>query len=213
MNKILPEMPRLTGDVYAPVMPMWFVNGLRLFSLLFSSCVAWLSYRSWLEMPIFAKVIVSILIPLFFLSAFSAKKWWATYAVSPFFLADHLGMYFQRNASLLTYIGNKNQHQKNQLKQWLFVPWNHIFHVRVAKVSTSDGYADGAVFDVNASDEEATAFFDYDIKDRIPIQAGMKAVCFYMNFPPAPRKVVARVQEMKNKYNRSSSNLYDEQTN
>jgi hypothetical protein len=213
MNIILPEMPNLTGDVYAPVMPMWFVNGLRVFSILFSSGVAWLSYKNWLEMPTFAKVIVSIFVPVFFLSAFSAKKWWATYSVTPFFLADHLGMYFQRNAALLTYIGNQNQYQKNQLKQWLFVPWKHIFHVRVAKVSTSDGYADGAVFDVKASSEEVSAFFDDDIKDRMPIQVGMKAVCFYINFPPAPRKVVARVQEMQNKYNRTSRNLNDEQTN
>lgn len=138
-------MPNLTGDVYAPVMPMWFVNGLRLFTLFFSLGLAWLSYHDWSNMPIFARVIVAVLAPVFFLSALSAKKWWATFAVNPFFLADHLGMYFRRNDSFMHYIVNKNKHQKNGLKQWLFEPWQHINHVRVAKVNTSDGYTDGAV--------------------------------------------------------------------
>ena len=213
MNKILPEMPHLTGDVYAPVMPMWFANGLRLFALLFSLGMAWVGYQNWSDMPTFAKVIVGVLAPVLFFSALSSKNCWATFAVNPFFLANHLGMYFRQYDSLLYYIGNKNEHQKNIIKQWLLVPWKNIHHVSVAKVSTSDGYTDGAVFDVNAIDEEVSAFFDADIKDKKPMQAGMKAVSFYLNFPPAAKKVVERVQAMQLQYNRSPNHNSLEQTN
>jgi hypothetical protein len=203
MNKILPEMPTLTGEVYAPVMPMWLANSLRLFSLLFSLGAAWLGFHDWSNMPTFAKVIICILSPVFFFSALSSKKGWALYAKNPFFLADRSGMYFRHNQAFTTFIGNNNQDKKHQSQQCLFVPWNNIANIRVSKVSADDGYIDGAVFDVNARAEEVKAFFDVDLKDKNPIQAGMQAVCFYHNMPPTPRKVVAHLQEMLNKYKKS----------
>lgn len=203
MNKILPEMPILTGEVYTPVMSIWLVNGLRLFSILFSLGAAWLSYHDWANMPTFAKLIVCILAPVFFFSSLSSKKGWALYAKNPFFLADQTGMYFRHNQAFITYIGNKNQDTKHQSQQCLFVPWSNIANIRVGKVSSEDGYTDGAIFDVNASAEEIKAFFDIDLKDKKPIQADIQAVCFYQNSLPSPRKVVEQLQNMLMQYQKS----------
>jgi hypothetical protein len=212
MNKILPEMPTLTGEFYAPVMPMWLANALRIFSLLFSLGVAWLGFHDWSSMPTFAKVIVCILAPAFFLISLSSKKGWATYALNPFFLADNAGMYFRHKDAFTTFIGNNNQEKKAKSKQWLFVNWTNIKNIRVARIITEDGNAKCAAFDINANEEEVKAFFIDDLADKKPIQTGMKAVCFYYQALPSPSKVVAQLQAMskpnqrtylREKYNRA----------
>lgn len=203
MNKILPEMPTLTGEVYAPTMPMWLAHGLRLFSLLFSLAVAWFGFHDWSNMPAFAKVIVCILAPAFFYFSLSSEKGWALYAKNPFFLADQSGMYFRHNQAFTTFMGNNNQNKKRNSQQCLFVPWSNIANIRVGKVSGSDGDVDGAIFDVNASAKEIEAFFDASVKDKKPIQTDMQAVCFYQNMPPTPCKVVAHLQSMMHQYKKS----------
>ena len=203
MNKRLPEMPTLTSDAYAAVMPLWLVNALRVFSLLFSLGAAWLGFQDWATIPLFAKVIICILAPTFFFLAISSKKGWALYATNPFFLADSSGMYFRHKDALTTFIGNNNQDKREKSKQWLFVPWHNISNIRVGMVSSSDGYSAGAVFDVYASAEEVVAFFYEGLKDKQPLQAEIKAVCFYQNAAPGPKKVVAHLQEMLNRYKKS----------
>jgi hypothetical protein len=204
MNKILPEMPALTSDVYAPVMPMWLANTLRLLSVTLAVYMAYLGYNEWSNMPTFAKVIICILSSAFFFFSLSSEKGWALYAKNPFFLADRSGMYFRHNQAFTTFIGNNNQDKKHKSQQWLFVPWSNIANIRVARVgSTTDGYSDAAAFDVIATAEEIRAFFDDDLKDKKPIQSGMQAVCFYQNMPPSPRKVVAQLQTMLNQYQKS----------
>ena len=200
MNKILSEMPILTDGTYAPIMPLWLVNGLRIFSVLFSLYVAWLGYLDWSKMPIFAKVTICLLAPAFLYFSLSSKKGWATYVSNPFFLADHKGVYLRHQNAFTTFLGSSNQDKKRQSQQCLFVPWCNIANIRIGSVSSSDGYSTAAVFDVKASAEEIANFFDDGLKDKMPTQENMKAVCFYHNSVPSPSKVVAHLQEMLNQY-------------
>lgn len=75
MNKLLTEMPNLRSEAYAPAMPEWFSNLLRLISIMFAIGVVWLGFSDWAKMPLFAQIIICILPPVFFFSAFSSRGW------------------------------------------------------------------------------------------------------------------------------------------
>ena len=195
-------MPNLGSDAFAPVMPKWFTNLLRLISIAFALAVTWFSIHDWAKMPVWVQGLVCVLVPAFFFSAFHSKGW-ALYSTVPFFLADHRGMYFKHKHALTTHLG-KDAEVKNKLrKTWLFVPWQNISNIRVAKVATHEGSFNGAVLDIKATNEESEEFFAGRKIDKNSQQDGSVSVAFYMNFPPTPRKVVAILQEMMGRYKKS----------
>jgi hypothetical protein len=204
MNKLLPEMPNLGSEAYAPKMPEWFTNLLRLISVLFAVGVAWLGFREWAKMPLFAQIIVCILPPAFFFSAFSSRGW-ALYSSTPFFLANRLGMYFKHKNALITHLGKGAEAENSRRKSWLFVPWENIANIRVSKVTTHDGSFNGAVLDVKATKEELDQFFGRRRVDEKLLQDDSVTVAFYMNVPPMPRKVVTVLQDMMSRYKKSFS--------
>ncbi|MDO9365487.1 MAG: hypothetical protein Q7T58_03960 [Methylotenera sp.] len=203
MNKRLPEMPNLGSEAYAPMMPEWFANSLRLFSVLFAIALAWFSIHDWAKMPLWAQWLVCILVPAFLFSALHSKGW-SQYSSIPCFLADHLGMYFKHKNALTTHLGKNAEIENNQRKNWLFVPWENISNIRISKVSTHDGSFNGAVLDVKATEEELVAFFSGKQIDKHVRPDGSVSVAFYMNVPPMPRKVVAIVNEMMSRYKKSA---------
>lgn len=204
MNKLLTEMPNLGSEAYAPTMPEWFSNLLRLISIMFAIGVVWLGFSDWAKMPLFAQIIICILPPVFFFSAFSSRGW-AQYSVMPFFLADRLGMYFKHKNALITHLGKDAQLENSQRKHWLFIPWENISNIRVSKVTTHDGSFNGAVLDVKATKEELDQFFGGCRVDEKLLQDDSVTVAFYMNVPPTPRKVVTVLQDMMSRYKKSFS--------
>jgi len=211
MNKRLPEMPDLGSEAYAPQMPVWFTHLLRLISILFAIALGWFGLHEWGSLPVWVQILVCILSPVFLFSAFSSRGW-AVYSTTPFFLADHLGMYFKHKDALTTHLG-KNADVKNlQRKSWLFVPWENISNIRVAQLMTSDGTAEGAAFDVKANAEEVAEFFIDDLIEKQTMQPGMVAVGFYKNIPPAPQKVASVLQEMAARYKKSALSAKYERT-
>lgn len=198
MNQRLPQMPKLEGEVYAPVMPKWAANLLRLLSLGFSVGAAGLGFYEWHHMPIFARVIVVILSPAMMIAAIHPKGW-ATLSAIPFFLADKDGLYFKHKMSGVTHLGGDAE-LKNALRaSWLFVPWKHISNFRIETVRSNNGFSKAGVLDVVASDEELKDFFGYWIYQ----ESGEASVAFYANTPPAPRTVVNTLKEMMAKYKNS----------
>ena len=202
MNKQLPEIPNLGSEAYAPMMPEWFTHLLRLVSILFAVGVAWLGFREWAKAPLFAQIIICILPPAFLFSAFSSKGW-ALYSSTPFFLANHLGMYFKHKNALTTHLGEDAQLENSQRKHWLFVPWENISNIRVSKVATHDGSFNGAVLDIKATNEEIDSFFAGSRIGKKLLPDGSVSVAFYMNVPPTPRSVVVILQDMMNRYQKS----------
>lgn len=202
MNQRLPEMPHLGSEVYAPTMPVWLTNLLRLFSLVFALFVAWLGFHDWSKMPLWVLVIVCIIPPLFLMAAFSAKGW-AQYSSRPFFLADYHGMYFKHKEALITHVGKDapiiNEHRKN----WLFVPWKNISNIRVSKIFTHHGSTSAAMFDVKATEDELADFLGRPIVADQLLQEGRVAVAFYMNILPAPSTVVDTLQAMLSRFKQS----------
>ena len=65
-NRILSALPDSYPAGYVGLSPQWFTLLLRSVSLLFALALAWLTYRDWGGMPLFARVIVCILVPTFF---------------------------------------------------------------------------------------------------------------------------------------------------
>ncbi len=203
MNKRLPEMPNLGSEVYAPMMPTWFTHLLRLLSVLFAVALAWFSIHDWAKMPLWVQLLVCILVPAFFFSALHSKGW-SQYSSTPFFLADHLGMYFKHKHALTTHLGKNAEIENNRRKSWLFVSWENISNIRVSKVTTHDGSFNGAVLDVKATDEDIEEFFAGRQVDKHLQQDGSVSVAFYMNVPPTPRKVAVIVNEMMSRYKKSA---------
>jgi hypothetical protein len=203
MNKRLPEMPSLGSEAYAPMMPKWFTNLLRLISLLFAIAVAWFSIHDWAQMPLWVKLLVCILVPVFFFSALHAKGW-SQYSSTPFFLADHLGMYFKHKHAVTLHLGKNAEAENNRRKSWLFVPWKNISNIRVSKVATHDGSTNGAVLNVKATEEELQDFFADIQVDKHLQQDGSVSVAFYMNVPPMPRTVVAIANDMMSRHKKSA---------
>lgn len=203
MNKLLHEMPTLGSDAYAPTMPVGFTNFLRLVSILFATALVWLAMRDWATLPVWVLILICILAPVFFFSALNSRGW-ALYSTTPFFLADHLGMYFKHTDALTKHLGKDAEIKNLQRKTWLFVPWENISNIRVAKVISHDGTSEGAALDVKATAEEIAQYFIDDLKDKEPMQDGQYAVAFYTNFPPRPRNVVSILQEMMRRYKKSA---------
>ena len=203
MNKRLHEMPTLGSDAYAPTMPVWFTNLLRLVSILFATALVWLAMRGWATLPVWVLILICILAPVFFFSALNSRGW-ALYSTTPFFLADHLGMYFKHRDALTKHLGKDAEIKNQQRKAWLFVPWENISNIRLAKVISHEGTSEGAAMDVKATAEEVAQFFIDDLKDKQSRQEDMFAVAFYTNFPPRPRHVVSILQEMMQLYKKSA---------
>lgn len=203
MNKRLHEMPTLGSDAYAPTMPVVLTNLLRLVSILFAAALVWLGMRDWTTLPVWVLILICLLAPVFFFSAFNSRGW-ALYAKTPFFLADHLGMYFKHRDAMTKHLGKDAEIKNLQRKTWLFVPWENISNIRVAKVVSYDGTSEGAAMDVKATAEEVTDFFIDDLEDRQPINSDRVAVAFYTNMPPRPRKIVSILQEMMARYKKSA---------
>lgn len=204
MNKLLSEMPNLGSEAYAPVMPKWFTNLLRLVSLSFAIATVWGSVRSWVTLPWWVQILVCILVPVFFFAAIHSNGW-AYYSSSPFLLADRFGMYFKHKNALTTHIGKGAQTENSRRKCWLFVPWENISNIRVSKVKTHEGSFNGAMLDVKATADELDSFFGVRQadKDKITLPDGSVSVGFYMNVPPTPRKVVTVLQEMISRHKKS----------
>lgn len=201
MIRLLPEMPALLGDVYAPVMPRWLTNLLRLLFIGFAVITAWFSAHDWADMPVLFKVLVCILIPVFLFGALHPRGW-AQLSVVPFFMADHLGMYFPHNYGLVDAIGKNAEDLNRQFKQWLFVPWENISNVRAEYLDIGqDGKTLCAVFDIQAFSPEFESYFVS--KRWVDKQTGSDAVAFYCNMPPSPRKVIQVLQEMMDEYKKS----------
>jgi len=201
MNKILPEKPLLSGDVYGPFIPRWLTIFLQLFSLCFAVATTWFSYHDWTSMSLFFKVIASVLVAFFIFGTFHSKGW-QSLSKYPFFLANVEGIFFPFTRTSYSYDKGVN------VNSWLFVPWQNISHLRTEKHDTDgDGKLLCAVFDIKATDEELRDFFiSHKWIDKI---TGNTSIVFYRNNPPSPSKVVARLQEIQNQYNSSFSNLTD----
>lgn len=192
-------MPNLGSEAYAPMMPKWATNMLRLLSLGFAVGSAWLAMQEWHRMPLFAQVIMAILPPAMLYAA-AHPKGWATLSTVPFFLADRNGLYFKHKMADVTHLG-KDAESKNALRAgWLFVPWEHISNIRIEKVRGNEGTVSGGVLDVQASEDELKDFFGHWQYQK----SGEASVAFYVNIPPSPRTVVAQVQEMMGRYKKSA---------
>lgn len=196
-------MPTLGTYTYAPTMPVWFTNLLRLVSILFATALVWLGMRDSATLPNWTLVLICILAPVFFFSALSSRGW-ALYSTTPFFIADHLGMYFKHTDASTKHLGKDAEIKNLQRKTWLFVPWENISSIRVAKVISYDGTSEGAALDVKATAEEIAQYFIDDLKDKQPMQNDLFAVAFYTNFPPRPRHVVSILQEMMRRYKKTA---------
>lgn len=201
MIKLLPEMPTLTGDVYAPVMPRWLTNLLRLLFIAFAVVTMRFSIHDWAEMPVFFRVLSCILIPGFLFFALHPRGW-AQLSVKPFFMADQLGMYFPHNYNLVNAIGKNAEDLDRQFRQWLFVPWENISNVRTESLDIgNDGKTLCAVFDIKAFSPEFESYFvskHWDDK-----QTGNDAIAFYCNMSPSPRKVILVLQEIMARHKKS----------
>ena len=199
MNKILPEMPILSGDVYAPVVPRWTTILLQCtfigFAIALLKITAFFSNQTWLELPLFFKGLMLVLVPVFIFGGLHPKGW-KNLSTNPFFMACSEGIYFP------FVVGGRSYRKGVNLKSWLLVPWKNISNIRTEKHDIGgDGKSLCAVFDIKAADEELRDFFiSHKWIDKI---TGHTSIVFYGNSPPSPSKVVDHLQVMLNQYKKS----------
>lgn len=213
---MLPEMPGLQWEHYAPCIPEWFINLLRIVFLGLGVLMAKVVFENWQMMPLWVSILFCVLIPVIFLGVFHSRGlgFWSS---NPLFLADHLGMYFSDSNRVVWAVGVKQPQNR-----WLFVPWENISKIWVATISDSEGYSKSAVIDVNASLEEVNQFFGYVIvgenkrknryeyvrADKQQCETGDVSVDFYSGPFPNQNKVVATLLDWKRRHTSHLSQIH-----
>ncbi|HNZ57323.1 MAG TPA: hypothetical protein PKL58_08200 [Methylophilaceae bacterium] len=199
MNRILPERPILTSDVYAPVMPRWVTICLQLIFIGFAITIVMMtdffSNRVWAEFPFFFKGLMFVLLPTFIFGAFHPKGW-KSLSTDPFFVACSEGIYFP-------FISHGGLVKSVDPKSWLFVSWKNMSNIRTEKLDIGgEGKSLCAVFDIKATNDELRDFFlSHKWADKV---TGNNSIVFYGNAFPSPKKVAAELQEMMDKNKKNS---------
>jgi hypothetical protein len=194
MNRTLTEIPALADDYYVHRTPKWLMMFIRLALGVGGVVLAVLSYRDWSHMPLGFRGLVCILVPAFLLFALRSTR-------TTKFVADTRGVFFPCNELLVTTIGRKNPNT------WLFVPWGNIMNIRVGTSIDYEGDKSKCVaFDVKVSSQEKAAFFQHvgAPTDREQSVNGFLSVAYSDN-PPAPRKAVAILLQLRQLRHNTSS--------
>ncbi len=200
MCVVLPEKPTLTGDYYAPVMPKWFTCILRLLSLFFALGILWIGVHDWKDIPVWARLILIVLIPSFLFASIH-EKGWAILSSNPFFMADKNGMYFKHKFADVTEIGGHATTENQRRKAWLYVPWISISNIRLEKIYLAgEGAVKSAVLDIK---NEGSAPIDEFFGKGLVSNNGTVTVVFYVNIPPLPSTIVSNLRELESKYKNS----------
>ena len=197
MIRMLPEMPELVGDFYAPVMPRWFNNVLRFSLLSFGLAVAFLLLKGFDHMNVLEKVLLTIL-PVAFLFMAIHPRGLTGLSKTPFFLADIKGMYLRHRMAEGLEVGHLAEIENTKRKSWIFIPWTAISNIRVEKVSMGDdGYGSySVVFDLKGINRRDVEPFLLSIFHEHPPDF---SAAFYCSILPFPSNVAATLQYVMSK--------------
>ena len=145
-------MPKPDGEFYAPVMPRWFNNLLRLIFALFGLGAAYMCLKGWGQTHVLLIIFLSIF-SVVFVSLAIHPGGVARFSNTPFLMADRHGMYFKHRMTGATELGPDADNENAIRKKWIFIPWAAISNIRIAPVSkyglSSDDYMLGAIFDLD----------------------------------------------------------------
>ncbi|QID18474.1 hypothetical protein G3580_13040 [Nitrogeniibacter mangrovi] len=186
-NVVLDALPMPDGRGYRALSPGWFVAILRIVSVGFAVLTAWVAAGHWHTMPVWAQVLVGVLVPAFLLMGLHPRGW-AQYATKPFLQADRRGLYLPSLTS--STLG------RPAVSRWLFLPWAHVSGLRLARVMTDEGASPCVACDVVARAEQIDEFFlgtplkaDVTADGRVP-------VAVYIQVLPRPKEVLARLEAL-----------------
>lgn len=186
MNRNLPHAPALNARSYSHRTAPWLARCFRLFLGSWGTALAVLTALNWPVMPTSARLLAVILVPGLVWGATWPRLW----ARSVSFIADEDGMYFPRNAWQVTSLGQQAP------EAWLYVPWNHVQNVRLAKESGENTRC--IAVDVCISAIEKVDFFNSVAtpQDAATARVGYTAVAF-TDWQPSLREVAMRLQHLQ----------------
>ena len=197
MIRILPEMPKLAGDFFAPVMPRWFNNVLRIVILICGLAIVFILLGEFNHLNVLEKILLGIL-PVVFIFMATHSRGVMSLSKTPFFLADINGIYLKHRLAGTPEVGQNAEIENAKRKLWIFIPWTAITIIRTEKVMLGD---DGkgsysVVIDLEGINRKDVEPFLLSIFNE---QSHKFSAAFYCNMLPFPSSVAATLQYMMSK--------------
>jgi hypothetical protein len=185
MNRILDELPVIMSGDYSSNPPLWFRYFFKFLFALGGIGFVILVISDWQGIEIGFLLMISVMASLFLFFAFH-PRWGLTEA--PYFLANHLGMYFKANSHKP---GASFRLGWQPREVWLFVPWNNISNIRVGRIVKGE-FSKGLIMDAKVSSNEVAEFlWSYGIpSDSKQFNDGRTSVVFYES---SSQKMVAKL--------------------
>lgn len=186
MNRVLGSAPPPTSATYAHAPPDWLRWGFRLLSGGMGCALCVLSWQDWAAMPWPARALAIVVGP----ALVGLSLWHQPWQRRVGFVADERGLYFPANELLVLSL------RRTTSQSWLHVPWRHVHDLRLAREAGEDG--DCLAFDVDATAEEAAAFFRHVGRPhgRAVGRQGLVSLA-YGDSPPRPAATLKRLLSLK----------------